>query len=110
MLKDAIKTNQLENDQAPPVDADAYFSADVETDGPIPGPFSLLSFALVYAGYFNVALRTTVVERSSRTYPESTPPVSHFLESDEPLRKYSVDARLERRKLRTIYCERFKIR
>jgi hypothetical protein len=33
--------------------SDIYFSADVETDGPIPGPFSLLSFALVYAGRFD---------------------------------------------------------
>lgn len=32
---------------------DAYFSADIETDGPIPGPFSILSFALVYAGSFD---------------------------------------------------------
>jgi len=32
---------------------DAYFSADVETDGPVPGPFSMLSFALVYAGTFD---------------------------------------------------------
>jgi exonuclease len=32
---------------------DCYFSADVETDGPIPGPFSILSFALVYAGSFD---------------------------------------------------------
>ena len=32
---------------------DVYFSADVETDGPIPGPYSILSFALVYAGCFN---------------------------------------------------------
>lgn len=32
---------------------DAYFSADVETDGPIPGPFSMLSFAIVYAGKFD---------------------------------------------------------
>jgi hypothetical protein len=32
---------------------DAYFSADVETDGPIPGSFSILSFALVYAGSFD---------------------------------------------------------
>ena len=32
---------------------DVYFSADVETDGPSPGPYSLLSFALVYAGRFN---------------------------------------------------------
>jgi hypothetical protein len=33
--------------------ADVYFSADVETDGPIPGPFSILSIALVYAGRFD---------------------------------------------------------
>lgn len=33
--------------------SDIYFSADVETDGPIPGPFSMLSFALVYAGRFD---------------------------------------------------------
>lgn len=33
--------------------ADVYFSADVETDGSIPGPYSLLSFALVYAGRFD---------------------------------------------------------
>jgi hypothetical protein len=33
--------------------ADVYFSADIETDGPIPGPYSMLSFALVYAGTFD---------------------------------------------------------
>ncbi len=32
---------------------DVYFSADVETDGPIPGPFSILSVAFVYAGCFD---------------------------------------------------------
>jgi len=32
---------------------DVYFSADVETDGPIPGSFSMLSFALVFAGTFD---------------------------------------------------------
>lgn len=32
---------------------DVYLSADVETDGPIPGPYSMLSFALVYAGTFD---------------------------------------------------------
>jgi hypothetical protein len=29
---------------------DFYFSADVETDGPIPGPYSMLSFAIVAIG------------------------------------------------------------
>lgn len=32
---------------------DVYFSADVETDGPIPGRFSMLSFGLVRAGTFD---------------------------------------------------------
>lgn len=32
---------------------DVYFSADVETDGPVPGPFSMLSFALVVAGSYD---------------------------------------------------------
>lgn len=32
---------------------DVYFSADVETDGPIPGPYSILSFGLVLAGTFD---------------------------------------------------------
>lgn len=32
---------------------DIYFSADVETDGPIPGPYSMLSFALAYAGAYD---------------------------------------------------------
>jgi len=36
-----------------PEAGDVYFSADVETDGPIPGPYSMLSFALVPAGVFD---------------------------------------------------------
>jgi hypothetical protein len=37
----------------PGASTDIYFSADVETDGPIPGPYSMLSFALVTAGTFD---------------------------------------------------------
>jgi hypothetical protein len=32
---------------------DVYFSVDIETDGPIPGPYSILSFAIVFAGVFD---------------------------------------------------------
>ena len=32
---------------------DYYFSADIESDGPIPGPYSMLSFALVFAGSYD---------------------------------------------------------
>jgi hypothetical protein len=43
----------LQTGEQPEKGVDAYFSADVETDGPIPGPFSMLSFAIVYAGSFD---------------------------------------------------------
>ncbi len=42
-----------ENDPPATSTTDVYFSADVETDGPIPGPFSMLSFAFVFAGRFD---------------------------------------------------------
>ena len=44
---------------------DAYFSADVETDGPIPGPYSILSFSLVYAGSYDgrIFRRPTAYDR-----------------------------------------------
>jgi hypothetical protein len=32
---------------------DLYISADVETDGPVPGPYSLLSFGMVIVGRFD---------------------------------------------------------
>lgn len=35
---------------------DVYFSADVETDGPIPGPYSMLSLAIVFAGTYDGAV------------------------------------------------------
>ncbi len=53
MLKNRIglDPSPAEDELEKPVDT--YFSADVETDGPIPGPYSILSFALVYAGSFD---------------------------------------------------------
>lgn len=47
-------------------ETDIYFSADIETDGPIPGPFSMLSFALVTAGTFDGVqfIRAKSYERS----------------------------------------------
>lgn len=51
-----IKSDIIEIIGFPPrasSNVDVYFSADVETDGPIPGPFSMLSYALVYAGAFD---------------------------------------------------------
>ena len=68
---------------------DAYFSADVETDGPIPGPFSMLSFALVYAGSFDGEkfARPTVYDRVF--YKELRPISENFQE--EALRVNGLD-------------------
>ena len=59
-MKTAVETGKDPSARLPDNNAgsskssvDFYISADVETDGPIPGPFSMLSFALVYAGTFN---------------------------------------------------------
>lgn len=70
---------------------DAYFSADVETDGPIPGPFSMLSFALVYAGSFDGEkfVRPAVYERVF--YKELRPISDSFQE--EALRVNGLDRR-----------------
>jgi len=70
---------------------DAYFSADVETDGPIPGPFSMLSLAIVYAGSFDGSnfKRPTNYER--RLYKELRPISDDF--QPEALRVNGLDRR-----------------
>ena len=54
---------------------DVYFSADVETDGPIPGPFSILSFAIVYAGSFD-GRRFTRPSSYDRVFYRELKPIS----------------------------------
>lgn len=60
---------------------DVYFSADVETDGPIPGPFSLLSFALVYAGRFDGA-RFEKPATLDKTFYRELRPISDEFETE----------------------------
>src|SRR6476469_9004659 len=59
---------------------DAYFSADVETDGPIPGPFSMLSFALVYAGSFDGGEFQRPSDYTTTFYREMRPISDEFQE------------------------------
>jgi|SRR6185437_13006293 len=85
---------------APPAPAtgdapvDAYFSADVETDGPIPGEYSMLSFALVFAGTFD-GVTYIRPNQMDRTFLRELRPIS---------RKFQVEALqvngLDRRRLR----------
>ncbi len=52
---------------------DIYISADVETDGPIPGPYSLLSFALVVAGTFDGRTFSRAAAEAPTFYRELRP-------------------------------------
>ena len=55
---------------------DVYFSADVETDGPIPGPYSILSFGLVYAGEFD-GNRYTRPDKFTQGFYRELKPISN---------------------------------
>lgn len=68
---------------------DAYFSADVETDGPIPGLFSILSFALVYAGTFDGNRFERPDDYSCFVYKELKPISDNF--QTEALRVNGLD-------------------
>jgi DNA polymerase III epsilon subunit-like protein len=54
---------------------DVYFSADVETDGAIPGPFSMLSFGLVVAGRYDGSAFSRP-ERLDQTFEAELRPIS----------------------------------
>ncbi len=68
---------------------DIYFSADVETDGPIPGPYSMLSFALVFAGVFNGREFTSPSNFDKTFYRELRPISDNYQE--EALRVNGLD-------------------
>jgi hypothetical protein len=52
---------------------DAYFSVDVETDGPIPGRFSMLSLGVVYAGEYDGTHFRAPATLNSTFYAELRP-------------------------------------
>lgn len=68
---------------------DVYFSADVETDGPIPGPYSMLSFAIVYAGRFD-GKRFERPDRYDDAFYKELRPISDSFE-EEALKVNGLD-------------------
>jgi hypothetical protein len=52
---------------------DIYISADVETDGPVPGPYSLLSFGLAAVGRYDGAQLERLGPREQTFYRELRP-------------------------------------
>jgi hypothetical protein len=74
---------------------DAFFSVDVETDGPIPGPYSMLSFAIVYAGEFD-GERFYAPDEYTETFYRELRPISEGFQ-EEALSINGLDReRLER--------------
>ncbi|HEU4739161.1 MAG TPA: hypothetical protein VFS54_08790 [Solirubrobacterales bacterium] len=63
----------------PPPRPDLFISADIETDGPIPGPYSMLSFALTVASTFD-GERFIQIDASPENefYAELKPISNHF--------------------------------
>jgi hypothetical protein len=59
---------------------DIYISGDIEADGPIPGPYSMLSFGLVVAGTFN---GTTFEARdpTAVTFYRELKPISEYFDA-----------------------------
>ena len=60
---------------------DVYISADVETDGPIPGPYSMLSFALTVVGRFDGRSFVRFPDRS-QTFVRELQPISDQFEPE----------------------------
>ncbi|WP_020573745.1 hypothetical protein [Actinopolymorpha alba] len=56
-----------------PTRPDIYLSADVEADGPIPGPYSMLSFGLAVAGTFDGTSFVPVDPTAHTFYAELRP-------------------------------------
>ena len=60
---------------------DVYFSADIETDGSIPGRYSMLSFALVYAGSFDGEIFHRP-RNYTRSFYRELAPISEFYQNE----------------------------
>jgi hypothetical protein len=57
---------------------DIYFSADIEADGPIPGPYSMLSFGLAVAARFDGNAFEPLEPMAATLYRELKPISGHF--------------------------------
>ena len=84
-----LSRTEISQDRSRETKVDAYFSADVETDGPIPGPFSILSFAIVYAGSFDGTRFQRPQKYDQTLYKELTPISDNF--EPEALRVNGLD-------------------
>ena len=78
----------------PSVRADAYISADVEADGPIPGPYSMLSLGMCIAGEQDTSGTFRPIQPESARFYRELKPISDRFEQGEARRR---EQRVERR-------------
>ena len=60
---------------------DAYISVDVETDGPIPGPYSMLSLGMAYCGRFD-GRSLEITPHPTKTFYIELSPISDTFENE----------------------------
>jgi hypothetical protein len=60
---------------------DAYISVDVETDGPIPGPYSMLSLGMAYCGRFD-GRSLEITPTPEKTFYIEMSPISDQFENE----------------------------
>jgi hypothetical protein len=60
----------------PSVRADAYISADIEADGPIPGPYSMLSLGMCIAGEQDASGTFRPIQPESARFYRELKPIS----------------------------------
>jgi hypothetical protein len=60
---------------------EVYISIDIEADGPVPGPYSMLSFGMAVCGTSDGSA-FTVVDPASRTFYAELKPISDEFEPD----------------------------
>lgn len=84
-----VTRNAIGSERFREMEVDSYFSADVETDGSIPGPYSMLSFGIVYAGQFDGREFTRPTE-FGRTFYRELQPISEAFDP-EALRVNGLD-------------------
>src|SRR6056297_700261 len=58
---------------------DAYISVDVETDGPIPGPYSMLALGMAYCGRFD-GRSMEITPKPTKTFYVEMSPISEKFE------------------------------
>ena len=82
-----------EDSAPPPVRSDVYISADIESDGPIPGKYSMLSLGMCIAGEQDAAGTFRPIQPESARFYRELRPISDEYQQDalDSIRDSGID-------------------